>query len=58
MAAPGVSLVSGSFRRLGIQTREKEVLNTAVQKQTEKCTQESVAGATLLSTAGCGVTAG
>lgn len=50
MAAPGVSLVSGSFGRLGMQTGEKKVLNTAVQKQTEKSTQESVAGALLLST--------
>lgn len=36
----------------------KEVLNTAVQKQTEKSTQESVAGAALFSTAAAGRIAG
>lgn len=36
----------------------KEVLNTAVQKQTEKSTQESVVGAALFSTAAAGRIAG
>lgn len=36
----------------------KEVLNTAVQKQTEKSTQESAAGAALLSIAAAGRKAG
>lgn len=46
--APGVYLVSGTFRRLymsGMQAEEKEeVFSTAVQKLSEKSTQASVQG--------------